>query len=100
MHNVALGLWIVIVIAAVPYSLRARHPDTKPLAAFMIFFTVFSVAAFMIFGVVTYVLQMTGNAGLLANPVGAAVFLVLVFGPAFLLGRWQLKKPPRQMPPP
>jgi hypothetical protein len=34
----------------------------------------------------------------LHHPLGAAAFLALVFTPAFLLGRWQLKKPPRQMP--
>lgn len=95
MYPIAIALWAAFLVAAVFYTQRERHPEAKPLAAYLIFVTVFSVAAFVIFGAVVFVLGLSGQSGLLSHPVAAVIFLILVFGPAFLLGRWQLRKPPR-----
>lgn len=100
MTMIALAIWGVFLIAAVLYTQRERHPSSKPLAAYLIFVTVFSVAAFVIFGAVVFLLQALGYGAVLGNPVVAVIFLILVFAPAFLLGRWQLRKPPRQGPMP
>jgi hypothetical protein len=96
MPFIAMALWGAIMIAAIFYTQEARHPDAKPLAAYLIFITVFSAAAFVIFSSLTVLLAAAGLTALLDHPLAAAVFLLAVFGPAFLLGRWQLRKPPRR----
>jgi hypothetical protein len=92
---IALGLWGLFLIAAVLYTQREKHPDAKPVAAYMIFVIVFTVTAFVLFAAITFILDAAGYIDALESPVVAVIFLILVFGPAFLLGRWQLKKPPR-----
>ena len=37
--------WIAFLILAIPYVMWAKHPDTKPVAAYLIFATIFSAAA-------------------------------------------------------
>jgi hypothetical protein len=100
MHEAAFVLWLLLLAGAVFYVRRARHPDSKPIAAYLIFVTVFSVAAFALFTVFAALLEWAGEAALLANPLGAAAFLVAVFLPAFLIGRWQLRRPPLRSPRP
>lgn len=100
MREAALVLWLLFLTGAVFYVRRARHPDSKPVAAYLIFVTVFSVAAFALFTVITVLLEWAGKASLLANPLGAAAFLIAVFLPAFLIGRWQLRRPPLRSPRP
>lgn len=99
MIGVALGLWLLFLVLAYFYARAARHPNTRPLAAYLIFVSVFTVAAFGLFVALTLVLGALGRPGALEQPVAAAAFLILVFVPAFFLARWQLKRPPRQAPP-
>ncbi len=96
MTYIALGLWGILMIAAAFYTQRARHPDAKPLAAYLIFVTLFSAVAFFLFGAFTFLLEASGRTGLLGTWPGAVAMLVAVFVPAFFIGRWQLKKPPRR----
>lgn len=96
MSFIAVALWGAFMMGAIFYTQEARHPDTKPLAAYLIFVTVFSTAAFVVFGGLTVLLQVLGQAGLLSNPGAALIFLMAVFLPAFFLARWQLRKPPRR----
>ena len=91
----ALILWAVLLVAAAFYTRRARHPDAKPLAAFMIFVIAFSIVSFVVFSTLTAILQGLGHIDSLTNPVIAILFLLAVFVPAFLVARWQLRKPPR-----
>ncbi len=93
---IALGLWALFLIAAIAYTQRERHPASKPLAAYMIFVIAFSVTAFVIFATAIFLLQLSGYTAVLDSSVAAALFMILVFGPAFLVGRWQLRKPPRR----
>ncbi|NDP49551.1 MAG: hypothetical protein GZ085_14420 [Sulfuriferula multivorans] len=97
-QSLGIILWFVLLLLAIPYVRRAKHPRTKPLAAYMVFVTLFSVGAAVMFSVLLMLLSGYGGLDALHNVPGAALFLVLVFVPAFLLGRWQLKKPPRQVP--
>lgn len=99
MTYAALTAWIVLLAAAALYTRRARHPDTPPLAAYLIFVTVFSAAGFFLFAILALLLQSVGLARMLDGPIGAAAFLLAVFVPAFLLARWQLRKPPRRRQP-
>jgi hypothetical protein len=98
MSFVAVALWGAFMAGAVFYTQEARHPETKPLAAYLIFVTIFSVVALAIFGGLTAVLRGLGQTDLLEEPLSVAVFLAAIFLPAFFLGRWQIKKPPREVP--
>ena len=95
MYVVALALWSLFLIAAVPYTMRARDPAARALAAYLIFVMLFTVGSFAIFAALVAILQALGQASVLSSPLGAAVFLVVVFAPAFFIARWQLRKPPR-----
>lgn len=73
-------------------------PAPDCLATYMVFVTLFSVGAAVMFSVLLMLLSGYGGLDALHHAPGATLFLALVFVPAFLLGRWQLKKPPRQVP--
>ncbi|MHB1188902.1 hypothetical protein [Thiobacillus sp.] len=97
-QSLGIILWLVLMLLAIPYVRHAKHPRAKPLAAYMVFVTLFSVGAAVMFSVLLMLLSGYGGLDTLHDFPGAAIFLTLVFIPAFLLGRWQLKKPPRQVP--
>jgi hypothetical protein len=96
MYGIALGLWIVFVIGAIVYTNRARHPDVRPVAAFMIFTIVFTTIAFSIFAALTVLAQATGFDASLENPAVAVIFLAVVFLPAFFGARKLIRRPPRR----
>ena len=93
-YGVAVMLWIGFLIAAVFYTRQARHPDTPALAGYLIFVLVFTASSAVLFAIAATVIQALGQGDLLARPVGIALFMVIVFVPAFLLARWQLRKAP------
>ncbi|MGF1612223.1 MAG: hypothetical protein ACFCUQ_22715 [Kiloniellales bacterium] len=95
MFLVALALWAAFLVAAIFYCRHARHAQTRPLAAYLIFVIVFTVSSFVIFTALSLLLQALGQAGAISHPAGAALFLTVVFIPAFFIARWQLRKPPR-----
>jgi heme A synthase len=97
-QSLGIILWVVLMLLAIPYVRRARHPRAQPLAAYMVFVILFSVGAIVMYTVLLMLLGWIDGFDYLHHPLGAAAFLALVFIPAFLLGRWQLKKPPRQVP--
>ncbi len=94
MYSAALGLWAAFLVAAIFYTRRARNPQTRPLAAYLIFSAIFTMSSFAVFAVILVVLDVLGRAQLLADPIAAAAFLFVVFVPALLLARWQVRKPP------
>lgn len=94
MAFLTLGLWVVFLAAAPIYTNRARHPRTRPLAAYLIFVAIFTLTAAVIFAAIVVVLTASGHDQLLAGPFAMAAALVVVFVPAFLVARWQLRKPP------
>lgn len=94
MYITALALWAAFLIAALFYTPRARNPRTRPLAAYLIFSAVFTMTSFVVFAVIIAVLGAVGQSHVLADPIAAAIFLFVVFVPALLVGRWQLRKPP------
>jgi hypothetical protein len=97
MYLLALVVWLAFLVGAIFYTRQARHPQARPLAAYLVFVIVFTVSAFVAFAAITLILQGLGQTGALSHPVGAALFLLIVFVPAFFLGRWQLRKPPRHV---
>lgn len=97
-ESLGIILWLILMLLAAPYVRRARHPRAKPVAAYMVFVILFSVGAVVMYSILLLLLGWADRLESLHHPLGAAAFLALVFIPAFLLGRWQLKKPPRQTP--
>jgi hypothetical protein len=95
---VGIILGIALMLLAIPYVRRAKHPRAKLVAAYMVFAILFSVGAIVMYSVLLLLLGWVGALDLLQHPLGAALFLTLIFVPAFLFARWQLKKPPRQVP--
>jgi energy-coupling factor transporter transmembrane protein EcfT len=86
------------MLLAIPYVRHAKHPRAKLVAAYMVFAILFSVGSIVMYSVLLVLLGRYIGLGFLQHPLGAVIFLTLVFVPAFLLARWQLKKPPRQVP--
>jgi len=96
---VGFMVWITLMLLAIPYVRYAKHPHSHVVAAYMVFVILFSVGAVVMYSILLSVLSWMDALDYLHHPLGAVIFLALVFIPAFLLGRWQLKKPSRQAPP-
>ena len=97
-ETLAIAIWLALLALAFPYVRRARHPDVKPLAAFMIFVIVFSLVGSLLFLALSWLALGAGLAPLLGQPLGALAFLALVFSPAFLFARWMIRRPPLNRP--
>jgi len=97
-----MNLWavvlaaLVLLAAAYPYVQRAKHADARTLAAYFIFVSVFALAAAALYMVVAGVVVAAQLDAALENPAGALLFLIAIFAPAFLVARWQLKRPPHR----
>lgn len=90
--------WIAVLLLAVPYVLRARHPDTRPLAACLIFWTAFSAVALPLFSLLAWLAASSGIADRMpGNTLGIAIVLLAIV-PAFAVARWQIRKPPGRPP--
>lgn len=94
-----LAVWLAVLLLALPYVRAVKHPASGLLAAWLIFALAFSVAAAVLFAVLSALAAATGTAGALDTSAGAAVFLLLVFLPAFALARWLAARPPARQPP-
>src|SRR3546814_2759984 len=82
MSFIAVSLWGAFMMAAIFYTQEARHPATKPLVAYMIFTTTFSLTALVLFGGLFLLLQRLNLTESLEHPLAAAAFLATVFLPA------------------
>ena len=95
-----LMVWIAFFILAVPLVRRMRHPDQRPFAAYLIFVSLFTLVAGILFALLSWLLVALGLSQALERLLPAIVFLLLVFVPAFLVAKWQAKKPRWRRPPP
>lgn len=101
MHYIwVLTIWFIIALTAIPYSGRIRNSQQRPLAAYLIFITIFTAAVFILSGLLGWIFAEWEVGLFLDRPFGLVVFLLLVFVPAFLLARWQTRKPPIRILPP
>lgn len=99
-ETLALITWLVLLALAFPYVRRAKHPEVKPLAAFLLFAMLFSVVSGSLFFALSWLVLQLGWAPALADASWALLFLALVFVPAFLFARWMIKRPPLNRPVP
>lgn len=97
-ETLAVVMWLILLALALPYVRRAKHPDVKPLAAYMMFVIVFLLVGSLLFLALSWLALEIGLAPALSDPLGALVFLALVFLPAFLTGRWVIRRPPLNRP--
>ena len=89
-------LWFVALLAFIPYVARTRHPESKPLGAYLSFVTIFSLVAYGIFGGILALDRTIWSALPLESIVAASVVLVVTFVPAFFAASWMIStKPPR-----
>ena len=93
-ETLALIIWLILLVLAVPYVRRAKHPQVKTLAAVLLFVMLFSVVSGSLFFALSWIAVVTGRASALSNAFLALLFLALVFMPAFLFARWMIKRPP------
>lgn len=102
MTHTAIGVIVVLILllTAIPYVARIRHPGQRPFAAYLVFVSVFAVVSAVTFALLAAAANALGLGELLERSVPALVFLVLVFVPALLLARWQARKPPWREGPP
>lgn len=95
-YSTGIMIWIVVLIAVVPYVNRIRHPDQKPLAAYLIFLFSFIIASSVLYAILAWLVAALNLTRLFGDVMATATFLVLVFVPAFLIARWLTRKPPSQ----
>ncbi|HYQ71351.1 MAG TPA: hypothetical protein VET88_05420 [Gammaproteobacteria bacterium] len=103
MSNYAIGIVVVVIllIAAIPYVACIRHASQKPLAAYLIFVSMFAASAAVIASVLAWLAGIVGLAAGLDATAPALLFLALIFLPALAIATWQARKPPwRQNGPP
>jgi hypothetical protein len=98
--SISVIVGVVILAAAIPYVARIRHPEQRPLAAYLIFVSVFVASAVVLFSLLVWLTGTLGLADALGRLGPAVLFLVLVFLPAGALATWQARQPPWRRGPP
>jgi hypothetical protein len=99
-ETLALVIWLILLALAFPMCAGSKHPQVKPLAAFLLFAMLFSVVSGTLYFALLWIVLKVGWAAALANAFWALAFLALVFAPAFLFARWMIKRPPLNRPVP
>lgn len=92
------GLWLLVLLAAIPVTRRYRHPDAKPIGAYLLFVIVFTMVAW---AVVVFLLSLFSSLGaitILSGVAGAVIVIAVSFGLAFLAGLYFIGRKPQQAP--
>lgn len=91
---------LLLLAAAAPYVAWVRHPEQRPFAAYLVFVTVFAVAAVVLFVLVGWAALALGL-GESLGPWGlGGLLLVLGVLPALGIATWQARQPPSRRGPP
>ena len=99
-YGISIVIVLVILAAAFPYVMTIRNPKQKPLAAYLIFVSVFGATVFLLFNLFAKLASSLGLGNALDDPAPVLLFLALIFLPAMVLATWLARKPPwRQGPP-
>ena len=98
-YSVSIIFGLVILTLAIPYVTRIRHPQQKPLAAYLIFVSVFVMASGILFTVVGWLVGMFELESSLEEAGGALLFLTLVFLPTIVISTHLARKPPLRQDP-
>lgn len=94
---VFIGLWAVALLVFIPYVRNQRHPDSRPLGAYLSFVIVFTVAAYLIFAAMVAVISIwTGLP--LEHWLVATLVLIVTFVPPFFLATAVIRLKPSIAP--
>jgi len=93
MIGVAILIVAALCVGAWVYVRRARHPQSRQLAAYLIFLTVFSALAVAGYVMVGIVLTALDSPALVENPLFGLALLAVTLVPAFLVARRQIRHP-------
>jgi hypothetical protein len=101
-----MSIWATIAIAiailavAAPYVAWVRHPRQRPFAAYLLFVSVFALAAVVLFVVIGWLIQALGLAARLGQGGLSLLLILLGVVPALLLATWEARQPPGPRRPP
>ncbi|HUJ01000.1 MAG TPA: hypothetical protein VLY46_12225 [Usitatibacter sp.] len=99
LYEIAIFAWLVLLIAAIPYTQHAKHPSAPRLAAWLLFVGVLSVSAAAFALVLLFLAGALGLSRALDHPAMGVLFVAAVFLLAFPVARRQLRRPPRRVSP-
>jgi hypothetical protein len=92
---------IVLLVAAFPYVQHTKHTRARPFAAYLLFIAIFALVTAVLYALIGGIVTALGFGGALDTPLAALLFVAAIFVPAFLIARWQVRRPPhRPMMPP
>ena len=87
-----------LLLAAWPYAQHVRHPDTRPLAAWLIFVTIVSVALVGGLAASSALVLLLAPPGEMLGPVPIVACWLVALGLGVLIGRHVLARPPVRPP--
>ncbi len=89
------GLWLAALIGFIPWVAKTRHPDSKPLGAYLTFLAVFTIVSYGLYLLVLALQSTVWPDILFTGMLPAIVVVVVCFLPAFLLASYMIsRKPP------
>lgn len=95
-------VWIaVIVLLAIfwPLAQSLRHENLKPLAAYLLFTSVFALVSALIFSLAVWIGRALLPEAMMLAPMAASVTLLVSIVPAFSAAFWIVRRPQvRRMP--
>ena len=92
------GLWLAALIAFIPWVANKRHPDSKPLGAYLTFLAVFTIVSYGLYLLVLALQSAVWPDVLFAGMAPAIVVVVVCFLPAFLLASYMISRRPPTAP--
>ncbi|MBU2533806.1 MAG: hypothetical protein KKB37_13785 [Alphaproteobacteria bacterium] len=94
-----LVIWFLVLVLAIPYVGWARHPDSKPLAGYLIFIAIFSALSWISFSLLSILIDPFID----RQAANLDAIRIIIFVLSILIGvavaHWQISKPPRVGPP-
>ena len=95
-------IWLIALLALVacwPIAQAFRHDRLHPLAAWLLFTSVFALVSAAAFRVLIGIGSAVLTYGALENPALAAIIVLASLAPGFAAGRWIVRRPQwRKMP--
>jgi hypothetical protein len=96
---IAVVIAAVILIGSWPVSQALKHESRKPLAAYLVFVSVFALSGAAVFMVAVSVLAAVGLLDVLNSVPISLILVILVLVPAALLARRSISRKAKQRMP-
>ena len=92
------GLWLLVFLAAIPVTRWSRHPDAKPVGAYLLFVIVFTMVAWAAFVFLFSLFSAFGAIDILSGAIGAVLVVAISFTLAFFVALYFIGREPQQAP--